>query len=323
MGMFEDARVLVAGGAGFVGASLAARLAGMGAKVRATVHRRDPAAPVAGVEYVSADLTEAEDCRRVTEGIDTVFMCAANTQGAAVMVETPLAHVTPNVVMNTRMLEASHRARAKKFVFLSSGAAYPDTGAKPATEVEMFAAEPADVYYAVAWMKRYAEILCQTYAERIKSPMPCLVVRPSNIYGPGDKFDPRTSHVTASLVRRVAERENPMTIWGSGEDIRDLIYIDDFLNGLLLAARRPEAFLAVNLCSGRGHSVKQVLQTAMAVDGFTEAEVRYDASKPSTAPIKLFNGTLARELLGFQPKVELAEGLRRTLDWYRRNVRRS
>ena len=318
--MFKDARVLVTGGAGFIGASLVARLAADGARVRASVHRREPAPPVEGVEYVGADLTDADACRRVCDGVDFVFMCAANTQGAAVMVETPLAHVTPNVVMNTRMLEASHAAGVKKFVFLSSGAAYPDTGNRPATESDMFAAEPADVYYAVAWMKRYAEILCRTYAEHLRAPMACLVARPSNVYGPGDKFDPKTSHVTASLVRRVAERENPMVVWGSGEDIRDVIYIDDFIDGLLAAAERPEPFLAINICSGQGHSVKQILQAAMDVDGFADAELRYDASKPSTAPVKLLDGALARELIGFQPKVDLAEGLRRTIDWYRRDI---
>jgi hypothetical protein len=82
-------------------------------------------------------------------------------------------------------------------------------------------------------MKRYAEVLCRTYATKIANPMSCVVVRPSNVYGPGDKFDPKTSHVTASIIRRVAEREDPLAMWGTGEDIRDLIYIDDFMDGLV------------------------------------------------------------------------------------------
>jgi len=321
--MLKDAHILVAGGAGFLGANLIARLSQSGARLRATLHEHEPARPVDGVEYVNVDLQDLESCRGAVNDIDYVFMCAANTQGAAVMTGTPLAHVTPNVVMNTHMLEASHQAGVKKFAFLSSGAAYPDTGARPVSETEMFSAEPADVYYAVAWMKRYTEILCHTYAERVTPPMPCLVVRPSNVYGPGDKFDPKTSHVTASLIRRVAERENPMEIWGTGEDVRDLIYIDDFLDGLLAAFERSGDFLAVNICSGSGNSVKDILMKAMEVDGYTDADIRFDPSKPSTAPIKLFDGTLARDLLDFQPKIDLAEGLRRTLDWYRTNIRDS
>lgn len=318
--MFENQRVLVTGGAGFIGSNLARQLSEAGARVRTTLHIRNPNDPIAEAEYASADLQALDACREVVKDMDYVFMCAANTQGAAVMTGTPMAHVTPNVVMNTYMLEACHQAGVKKFAFLSSGAAYPDTGARPVSEPEMFSGEPADVYFPVAWMKRYGEILCRTYAEHIDPPMPCVVVRPSNVYGPGDKFDPNTSHVTASLIRRVAERETPMEIWGTGNDIRDLIYIDDFIDGLLAAFARPEAYLEVNICAGTGVSVKQILQTALDVDGFSNAEIRFDSTKPSTAPVRLFDGSLAKELLEFEPKIELSEGLRRTIEWHRAHI---
>jgi GDP-L-fucose synthase len=318
--MFKGERILITGGAGFIGANLAGRLNDAGAIVRATTHTQQPTKPIAGVEYISTDLRALAACQDVVKDMDYVFMCAANTQGAAVMTGTPMAHVTPNVVMNTHMLEASHQAGVKKFAFLSSGAAYPDTGARPVSEPEMLSGAPADVYFPVAWMKRYGEILCQTYSQHIDPPMPCVVIRPSNVYGPGDKFDPKTSHVTASLIRRVAERETPMEIWGTGDDVRDLIYIDDFVDGLLAAFARPKAYLEINICAGTGVSVKQILQTALDVDGFAEAEIRFDPTKPSTAPVRLFDGTLARDLLGFEPKVGLSEGLRRTIEWYRARI---
>jgi GDP-L-fucose synthase len=314
--MVCDMPILVTGSAGFIGGQLVRRLAGVGARVRATLNQTDPRQPVEGVDYVRADLRELDDCRRVCDGMAAVFMAAANTQGAAVMTRSPLAHVTPNVVMNTHMLAAAHGAGVGKFVFISSGAAYPDTGTRPVTEGEMFDGEPAEVYHAVAWMKRYAEILCETYARRVDPPLPCLVVRPSNVYGPGDNFDPVTSHVTAALVRRVATRETPMYIWGTGEDIRDLIYIDDFLDGLMAAFADRAPYLELNICASEGVSVKDILFTAMAVDGFTDADVRYDPTKPSTAPVRLLDGGRARENFGFVPKVGLEEGLRRTLAWY-------
>jgi GDP-L-fucose synthase len=251
--------------------------------------------------------------------MDYVFMAAANTQGAAVIREQPLAHVTPNVAMNTFLIDAAYRSGVKRLLFLSSGAAYPDTGNRPAEEHEMFSAEPVDVYYAVAWMKRYAEILCKTYATKIRNPMSCIVVRPSNVYGPGDKFDFKVSHVTAALVRRVVERQNPFEVWGTGNDVRDLIYIDDFMTGLFAAFRAADFHLEINICSGIGVSVRDILGTALAVDGFAGANVTYDPSKPSTVPVRRLSNVLAKEKLGFSAPTDLRTGLQNTLSWYRAN----
>jgi GDP-L-fucose synthase len=324
----EGKRILVTGGGGFLGSSLVHRLAREGHRVRATFHRGR--APICGepVEWMRADLTRAADCARATRGIDVVFHFAANTSGAAVMVETPLVHVTTNVVMNTLLLEAAHAAGVERLVFPSSGAAYPPTGDRPVTEPEMFTGEPYPAYYPVASMKRFTELLCEMYARRVKAPMSTVVVRPSNVFGPGDKFDPRTSHVTAALVRKVAERLDPLEVWGTGDDVRDLIYIDDFLDGLLLAAQVDEPHFVVNVASGRGYSVREILDTLLEIDGWRDADVRYDPTKPSTIPVRLMSDDLARRALGFAPKVDLREGLARTLDGYRlgsmgREVRRA
>jgi len=144
-------------------------------------------------------------------------------------------------------------------------------------------------------------------------------VRPSNIYGPGDDFDPETSHVTAALIRRVALRQNPMEIWGTGEDIRDIIYIDDFLNGLLAAFAIDLPYLEINICKGEGVSVKQILETAMEVAGYEDVEIFYNASKPTTVPIRLLDPKRAQKLLKFHPKITLREGIRRTMFWYQKN----
>jgi len=113
------------------------------------------------VEYVQADLSNMADCKAVEDEMDYVFMCVANTSGAAVMTSTPLAHVTLNVVMNAQMMDASYAARVKKFVFISRNAAYPPTGERPTREDEMLDGDPYDTYFSVGWLKRYAEVLCQ------------------------------------------------------------------------------------------------------------------------------------------------------------------
>lgn len=316
---FSGKKVLVAGGAGFLGTNLALALSRLGAQLRLTTHRNPLQVDFPDADVMTLDLRDGGNCRRAVEGMDYVFLCAAHTSGAAVIRANPLSHVTPNVLINTQMLEAAHQAGVSRFCFISTGAAYPPTGHRAVAEGEMFDGDPHDVYFAAGWMKRYAEVLCRTYAEKIANPMPTVVVRPSNVYGPYDKFDFAVSHVTAAQVRRVVERQKPLEVWGTGEDIRDLIYVDDFIDGLLAAFATAAPFYAVNICSGRGHSVREILRTILEVDGFADAEVQYDPSRPSTIPVRLMDDGQARRDLGFAPKVTLEEGLRRTLAWYRQN----
>lgn len=318
--MPETKTALVIGGAGFIGSNLVRRLVADGYRVRATVHQRKPIEPLAEVEYVEAELTSLADCHRVVEGVDAVFMAAASTAGAAVMAATPLVQVTPNVVMNSQILEASYAAAVKKFLFISSSAAYPPSGDRPVREDEMFQGDPPEVYHAVGWMKRYAEILCHTYAKKIKKPMATVVVRPSNVYGPFDKFDSGRSHVTAATLRKVADRHNPIEVWGTGEDVRDLIYVDDFIEGTMKAFNADTDYLAVNIAEGKGHTVKQVLETLMDIDGYKDAKVQFDPSKPQMIPIRLIDTTLAEKQLGFRAKTSLREGLKKTLAWYGRHL---
>lgn len=314
---FKDKNVLIAGGAGFIGTNLALALAARGARLRLTRHEKPLQAPVSGAEVLALDLRRPEHCAQAVQGMDYVFLCAAHTSGAAVIRTTPLVHITPNVLINTLMLEAAHRAGVDKLCFISSGAAYPPTGDRPVRESEMFDGDPHEVYFAAGWMKRYGEILCRTYAEKIPHPMPTVVVRPSNVYGPYDKFDFAVSHVTAALIRRVVERHSPLEVWGTGDDVRDLIYVDDFIDGMLAAVATDQPHLAINICSGTGHSVRQILHKVLAADGYHNADVRYDPSRPSTIPVRLMDNSAARQQLGFEARTALDEGLRRTIQWYR------
>jgi len=317
---FKGKKVLIAGGAGFIGTNLALALAARNARLRLTLHEKPLQATIPGAEILALDLRRPEHCAQAVEGMDYAFLAAAHTSGAAVIRTTPLVHITPNVLINTLMLEAAHRAKVAKFCFISSGAAYPPTADRPVREAEMFDGDPHEVYFAAGWMKRYAEVLCRTYAEKIPNPMPTVVVRPSNVYGPYDKFDFAVSHVTAALIRRVVERHNPLEVWGNGQDIRDLIHVDDFIEGMLAAFAADRPYLAVNICAGAGHSVREILDKILKVDGYDGADVRYDPSRPSTIPVRLMDNSLARQL-GFEARTSLEDGLRQTIEWYRKNQR--
>jgi GDP-L-fucose synthase len=317
MTIFNGAKVLVAGGTGFVGVNLIKRLLDLGSQVRATVHKKAPVLKDDRIEYITCDLSKMDDCKNAADGMKFVFMCAANTSGAAVIASTPLVHVTPNIIMNAQILEASYFAGVEKFVFLSSNAAYPPSGERYVKEDEMFNGDPYESYFGVGWMKRYTEILCRMYAEKLKKPMKTVVIRPSNIYGPYDDFDFATSHVMAAMLRRVAERHDPIEMWGTGDDVRDLIYIDDFIDALVMATEEMDVFDPLNVAYGKGFTLKEILQMVIEIDGYSNAKVVYDPTKPSMIPIRLIDVSKVEKAIGFKPKTDIREGIRKTLEWYK------
>ncbi|MBA3966161.1 MAG: NAD-dependent epimerase/dehydratase family protein, partial [Nitrospirales bacterium] len=199
-------------------------------------------------------------------------------------------------------------------------AAYPPSGDRPVSEAEMFAGDPYEAYFSVGWMKRYGEVLCRIYSEKIKDPMKTVVVRPSNVYGPYDKFDFERSHVTAALIRKVVERQDPLEVWGTGEDVRDLLYVDDFIAAVMLAMATLDRFDPVNIGFGKGCRVRDVLNTILEVDGFKNAHVVVNPTKPSMIPVRLVDVEKARVQLGFSPKINLQAGLKKTLRWYREQI---
>lgn len=317
--MFKGKNVLVAGGTGFVGVNLIHKLLLQGTHIRATLHKKEPVIVDDKIEYIKCDLTRKEDCQRAVKGVDYVFMCAANTSGAAVMEKTPLAHVTPNVIMNTLMLEATYKAKVKKFLWLSSNSVYPVTD-HPVKENEMMKGDLFEKYFCVGWMKRFTEILCQMYASKIKNPMKTVVVRPANVYGPYDDFEWETSHVIPALIRKVVERHDPVEVWGDGSDIKDLIYIDDFIEGMLLAMEKIETFDPVNIGTGRSCSIKQALQIILMAEDYTDATVVFNTSKPTMIPKRLIDVTKAKKVLGFEAKTSLEEGVKKTIQWYKEHA---
>ena len=318
---YKDKKILICGGAGFIGTNLIKRLLELGAKdVRATIHSNKPRIKDRAIKYISCELTNKKDCLKATKGIDLVFMAAANTSGAAVMEKTPLVHVTPNVIMNTLMLESSYEQNVKKFLFISSNTVYPDVD-HPVKEDEMLKGELFEKYFCVGWMKRFSEVLCQMYSTKIKKPLNTVVVRPANAYGEFDKFDPEKSHVIPALIRKVVARNNPLEVWGDGSEIKDFIYIGDLIDGMLLAMEKLESYEPLNIASGKPISVKESLGIILKVDGFTDAKIVYNTSKPTMILRRLIDASKARQLLGFQAKVSFEDGIRNTLNWYRKEYK--
>lgn len=311
---FEGSNVLVTGAAGFLGTNLIKRLSSLGANIRGTIYNKPPQFKVNGVEYVKADLTSEDSCKDVTNGIDYVIMAAANSSGAGVMEKTPLVHLTPNVVMNAQMLAAAYENKIKKFCFISSNTVYPLTD---------FAVSEGDVnykyfekYFIVGWMKRFSEIMCEMYSQRIKSPMATVVVRPGNLYGPYDKFTWKESKVMAALMRRAIERHNPFVVWGDGNDVKDFLYIDDFIDALLLTFDKINDHSTINIASGMPVTIREIMRAIQNITNIPDAIIEYDSNKPTMIPKRMINIDYLKTIVDWSPKTSLNQGIKNTIEWY-------
>ncbi len=311
---YQGKRVLVAGGTGLIGTHLIQSLLQQEARVRATLHQKQRVIQDDRIEYVSCDLTQYNDCQTAVDGIDYVFLCAANTSGAAVMAHNPIAHITPNLLINAQVLEAACLAKVERLLFVSSTTVYPAV-THPVKETEAFVGEPHDSYFGVGWMKRYIEKLAQFYYQRYG--LKIAIVRPTNAYGPYDKFDDERAHVLPALIRRALAKHDPFEVWGDGTAIRDFIYVTDLVEAMLGALEHCANCEAINIGSGQSISIREAVATILKLTGHTNAQTIYDASKPTTIPIRLVDLTQARARLNFSPKVSFEEGIQRTIAWYR------
>lgn len=315
MNQFYGKKILVAGASGFIGINLVNKLTSLGAKVRGTYHSKTAFPKNLECEYLQVNLENKEDALKATDGVDYIFMCAANTSGAAVIDKKPLLHLTPNLIMNARILEAAYSNSVKKLCFISSNTVYPvmDTPVREDdTNFEFF-----DKYFIVGWMKLFSEIMCKMYSCAIKEPMDTLIVRPGNIYGPFDKFDKERSKVIAALIRRAVEGEDPFVVWGDGNDIKDFIYIDDFVDGLLKSFCHFGYGAEVNIASGRPISIREIVKMILEIRGGAPVELKFDASKPTMIPKRLIDIEKIVSSTDFEPKIGMREGIEKTMSWYK------
>jgi GDP-L-fucose synthase len=312
---FENKKVLVTGASGFIGTNLLNKLVDLGAHVRGITYQNPPQCMNNAAEYLKLDLQLKENCLIATKDVDFVFMASANSSGAAVIENNPLTHLSPNVLMNTNMLEASYENKVNKFCFISSNTVYPVTD-QPVNENDVNYSL-FEKYYIVGWMKIFSEIMCKMYSKHLQRPMETLIVRPGNLYGPFDKFGQKDSKVIASLVRKFCENQNPIEVWGDGEDIKDFLYIDDFIEGMLLVFEKSSEFEVFNVASGKPVNIKQIVKILQDITKLA-SEIEFDHSKPTMIPIRKIDISKIIDK-GWRPRINLEVGLEETVEWYLKN----
>ena len=310
----DNLTIVVAGAAGFVGHNLVRRMASVGLSVRGIVHRSAPPEEVPGVDYTEADLRVPEQARTAMRGGDVFVMAAARSSGAAVMRDSPLAHLSPNLVLNATTASIAEELEFRRYVFISSSTVYPP-GPKAMAEGDV-TGEFFPAYAVVAGMKLYSEQLIQQHALFGRSRFHSVIVRPSNLYGPFDKFSPGEAKVIPALITRALARETPFVVWGDGRDIKDFLYIDDFVRALASLSLEENSPGIVNIAAGKSVSLQAVIPEILAATGFENAELSFDSSKPSMIPERRIDNSLVSSVIDWSPAISLREGLERTVAWY-------
>ena len=310
--MYKGKKVLVAGGTGLIGRPLVEMLLKKDAQVR-IASLDDPTLAHPQAEFMRGNLTNWAFCKKAVKGMDFVFNLAGTKGAVSTGVAKAASFFVPHLVFNTFLMEAARVGDVDRFLYTSTIGIYPSAN-EPKKEDIAWSAPPHHTNLYAGWAKLMGELQAEAYKVEFGWGK-IAVIRPANVYGPYDYFNPHSSMVIPSLIRRAVDGENPYVVWGDGSAIRDFIYTDDVAEGMLLALEHAADCTPINLASGKGVSIKEVVNI---IAGYIPGlNIQWDSSKPSGEQMRVLDISRAKERFGFCPKVSLKEGIGRTIEWYR------
>jgi GDP-L-fucose synthase len=303
-------RIAVTGGGGFLGRHLIDRLRSLGCE------------QILAPSHDELELRERSAVERwlAHERPELVFHLAARVGGIGANQREPATFLYDNLIMGVELIEAARRADVEKMVVVGTVCCYPKHTPVPFREEELWNGYPEETNAPYGLAKKLLLVQLEAYRQQFgfQGVSPILV----NLFGPGDDFDPRSSHVIPALIRRFEEArlENAasVTVWGSGRATREFLYVEDAARALVLAAERLDTPEPVNVGSGEEISIADLARTIARLVDY-RGEILFDPSKPDGQPRRRLDTTRARERMGFEALVSLEEGLERTIDWYRKH----
>jgi GDP-L-fucose synthase len=300
-------RTLVTGGGGFLGSHLVERLEADGHEV--FVARR--------ADY---DLTREEDAARMFEDArpELVFHLAAEVGGIGANRANPGRYWYANTVMGAHVLEHARRTNVRKVVLAGTVCAYPKFAPVPFREDDLWDGYPEETNAPYGVAKKSVLVGGQAYRDQYG--LNSIFLLPANLYGPRDNFHETDAHVIADLIRKMAAGEDEVVLWGDGSPTREFLYVEDCVDGLVLAAEHYDRAEPVNLGAGKEISIKELADLVADVVGF-RGRIGWDPAMPNGQPRRSIDATRARELFGFEARTPLREGLERTFAWYREHAR--
>ncbi|MFQ6100897.1 MAG: GDP-L-fucose synthase family protein [Anaerolineae bacterium] len=303
----KDKRVMVTGGAGFLGRYLVEAL---------RARRCSQIFVPRSAEY---DLRRVEAVRRAFDDnqAEVVFHLAAIVGGIGANRARPGTFFYDNLIMGAQLMEEARLRKVKKFISIGTVCAYPKFTPVPFREEDLWNGYPEETNAPYGLAKKM--LLVQGQAYRAQYGFNAIYLLPTNLYGPGDNFDPETSHVIPALIRKCVEAKesgrDEIVVWGDGSPTREFLYVADAAEGIVLAAERYDGAEPVNLGSGFEISIKDLVQRIAELTGF-KGRIVWDTSKPNGQPRRRLDTSKAEQFFGFRARTSFDEGLRRTVEWY-------
>ena len=309
-GFWANKRVTVTGGAGFLGQHLVKRLESFGAEVYVPRQR----------DY---NLTSLDACMRclLEHPADVLFHAAAYYGGIGINQTQPATLYYSNLVMGANLMEAARLVDLKKFVAIGTACSYPGYLEGHLKEADLWAGPCHASVVNYGLTKKMMAVQAQAYKRQYGLDSIHLIL--TNLYGPGDSYNPERSHVVAALVRKWVEAEQAkapsVEVWGTGKPVREFIYVEDCADAIVLAAEKyDDAATPLNIGTGVGTSIKELSETVHEVSGF-QGKMTWLTDKPDGAAFKVLDTTRMKQILEWTPPTKLKDGLAKTVAWYRAN----
>jgi GDP-L-fucose synthase len=307
----EHKRILVTGGAGFLGRQVITQLGQAGADLEkiTVVRSRD------------CDLRTLENCKRAVDQQDVVVHLAAHVGGIGLNREKPAELFYDNLIMGTQLIHAAHEAGVEKFVCVGTICAYPKFTPVPFKEDDIWNGYPEETNAPYGIAKKALLVQLQSYRQQYN--FDGIYLLPVNLYGPEDNFDPRSSHVIPALIRKVHEAqqrgEKQLPVWGDGSPTREFLYSEDAARGIVMGTQFYSDADPVNLGTGYEISIRDLITLICELMEF-DGEIVWETDKPNGQPRRCLDTERAKQAFGFTAQVDFRRGLKNTIDWYRQHA---
>jgi len=309
-------RIIICGATGFIGRNIAERFGKLFPDNVVGIWHKTPPPEIKGITWLQADLRDSAQVETLFNEGDVVIHTAATIFGAKESLARPYMNVTDNAVMGSIILRACYEKKVAQFIFPSCSIVYPQNHGKALKESDRSEILPNSPYFGNGNTKVYNEKMCEFYAGLGRTRH--LVFRHSNCYGPYDKYDFDRSHMYGATISKVmqAKDDGTISVWGPGTEGRDLLYIDDLVDFVVMSLQQKNSFELVNLGCGYAHPVIDVVKTIIECSG-KKLNIEHDLSKPHIPSQIWLDCTKAKELYGWTPKISLKEGTKKTIEWYK------